>query len=295
MRRRLLLSGSLLACAPRLVSAQGRLSVVATFSILGDLAARVGGDRVAVASLVGPGADAHTFQPRPSDLLRLKDAAVLVENGLGLEGWMNRMARSAGFAGQRIVASAGVRPRSFQEGGKTVTDPHIWQDPRNAATMVAAIAAGLGKADPAGAPDYAARARAFAAEIAEADAAIERAMAAIPPDKRQVITSHDAFGYYGARYGIRFRAAQGLSTDAEPTPRDLARLAAQIRRDRIRAVFVETMADPRLAETLARESGAIVGPAVYSDSLSPPGGPAATYLDMLRHNTAAFAAAMAAQ
>ena len=271
------------------------MSIVATFSILADMASRIGGDRVSVATLVGPGADAHTFQPRPSDLVRLKDAAVLVENGLGLEGWLARMVRSSGFKGRRITATDGIKPRTFQEGGRTVTDPHVWQDPRLARTMVATIAAGLAAADSANAAAYADRAGAFATEIGAADAEILRAIEAIPASKRKVITSHDAFGYYGARYGITFRAAQGISTESEPTARDLARLAAQIRRDGIKAVFVETMADPRLAAALARESGAIVGPPVYSDNLSPPRGPAATYLDMLRHNTAAFTAAMAAQ
>ena len=269
------------------------LKVVATFSILADLVHQVGGPAVTIATLVGPGADAHVFQPRPSDLRTLGAAEVLVQNGLGFEGWMDRMAQSAGFHGRRITAAAAVARRTFQEAGRTVTDPHAWQDPRNAALMVDAIAQGLAAAAPAEADAVRARAQAYQARIAEADTAIQRAFDAIPPARRQIITTHDAFGYYGARYGITVRAAQGISTDAEPTPRDLARLVAQIRRDRIRTVFIETMTSPRLAETLAREAGATVGPPVFSDSLSPPGGPAPTYLDMLRHNTGAFTAAMA--
>ena len=288
-RRAVLLAPFALAAAPVPVG------VVASFSILADFAGRVGGDAVSVSSLVVADGDAHTFQPRPSDLGRLRSAGVIVENGLGLEAWLGRLVRSSGFRGQRIVASAGVGPRNFQEGGKTVTDPHCWQDPRNAARMVGTIAQGLAAADPARAESYRQRGDAFAAEILEQDAAIERIMAAIPAAKRQVITSHDAFGYYGARYGVVFRGVQGLNTDAEPTPRDLARLAAQIRRDRIRAVFVENMTDPRIAEVLAREAGAIIGGKVYSDSLSPPGGPAGSYLAMLRHNTALFAGAMSQQ
>ena len=296
MLRRSLFALPLLGLLPRgAVAEEGKLGVVATFSVLADLVREVGGDRVAVTTLVVPGADAHTFEPRPSDLVALGRAGVLVENGLGLEGWIGRMVQSSGFKGRRIVASAGVKPRTFTEDGRRVTDPHIWQDPGLAGMMVGTIAAGLAAADAAGAEGYASRGRALQAAIEAEDRAIAAAIEAIPKAKRKVITTHDAFGYYGARYGVDFRAAQGISTEAEPTARDLARLAGQIRREHIKAVFVETMTDPRLAATLARESGAVVGPAVYSDSLSPPGGPAATYLAMLRYNTAAFVAAMRAQ
>jgi zinc/manganese transport system substrate-binding protein len=296
MHRRLLLSAPLLASGwgfgPAVAASQ--VQVIASFSILADLLQRVGGDRVAVQTLVGPDRDVHTFQPRPSDLGRVKDAAAVVENGLFLEPWLPRMERSAGFHGRSIVASAGIPTRTFTEGGASVTDPHVWQDPRNAARMVATIGAGLAAVDAAGAEAYQDRASAFAAEIMAADAEIARTMEAIPPERRRIITSHDAFGYYGARYGVGFRAPQGISTEGEPTPKDLARLAAQIRREGIRAVFVENMTDPRLAAALAREAGAVVGAKVYSDSLSPPDGPAGTYLAMLRHNTRLFAAAMAA-
>jgi len=288
-RRALLFSPLLLAATAAPVA------VVASFTILADFAAEVGGDAVSVISLVGPDGDVHIFQPRPSDLGRLKTASVLVENGLGLEPWLGRTVRSSGFAGQRAVVSSGIVARIFQEGGKTVTDPHCWQDPRNAARMVGTIAAALSAADPSRADGYRGRAAGLAAVILEEDAAIERMVAAIPAGQRQIITSHDAFGYYGARYGIVFRGVQGINTDAEPTPRDLARLVAQIRRDKVRAVFVENMTDPRIAEALAREAGAIVGAKVYSDSLSPPGGPAATYLAMLRHNTGLFVDAMRRQ
>ena len=293
MRRRLLLASPILACfrAAR-AAAAGPIPVVASFTILADLAQRVGGDRIVVTALVGPDRDVHAFQPRPSDLGRLKTAAAVVENGLLLEGWLGRAERSAGFRGRPIVASAGIATRTFKDGGMMVTDPHVWQDPRNAAQMAATIAEGLGAVDAAGAEGYRARAAALMAEIMQADAEIARAMAAIPAAKRRVITSHDAFGYYGARYGIEFRAPQGLSTEGEPTPKDLARLAGQIRREGIRAVFVENMTDPRVAAALAREAGAVVGGKVYSDSLSPPDGPAGTYLAMLRHNTTLFTAAM---
>ena len=298
MRRRLLLTAA--ALAPFAVRAQEpppppALPVAASFSILADLAQQVGGDAAAVASLVPPEGDAHAFQPRPSDLRVLQGAAVVIENGLGLDAWLTRLVRSSGFKGTRVVATEGIRPRSMAEAGRSVIDPHAWQDPRLAAMMARTIAAGLASADPARAVLYRARGEDFAARIMELDAAIERQVATVPPANRQVITSHDAFGYYGARYGIRFQGVQGISTEAEPSARDIARLAAQIRRDRIRAVFVENMTDPRIAEAVAREAGAVVGGRVYSDSLSAPDGPAAPYLAMLRHNTALFVAAMVAQ
>lgn len=293
MYRRPLLTLPLLA-AFHPAAAAGPVTVIASFTILADLAAEVGGPDTTVASLVAPDGDVHTFQPRPSDLGRLAKAGVAVENGLGLEPWLPRLITASGFRGQRVVASAGIATRTFQENGRNAVDPHVWQNPRNAARMVATIAAAFAAADPAHADGHRSRADTLRAAILDEDAAIERAYAAIPPERRQIITSHDAFGYYGARYGITVRGAQGINTETEPTPRDLARLAAQIRRDGVRAVFVENMTDPRIAQALAREAGAVVGAKVYSDSLSPPDGPAPTYLAMLRHNTRLFTAAMIA-
>jgi zinc/manganese transport system substrate-binding protein len=172
------------------------------------------------------------------------------------------------------------------------TDPHAWQDPRNGVIYTANIAAGLSAADPANAAVYRAAAERYTAAIRQTDAWIETQFAPIPPPERRIITTHDAFGYYGARYGIEFLAAEGLSTDAEPSARAIATLVTQIRREKIRALFLENMTDPRLAEMLARETGAKIGGTVYSDALSPPDGPAATYLAMFRHNTALFARAM---
>lgn len=305
MRRRALLAAaslplvsSFLAVSSSHAAAQeatprAGLLVVATISVLADLVRQVGGDAVSVVSLVPAGTDVHGFQPSPGGLRRLRDARVAVENGLGLEGWLDRAIRASGFSGTRVVAAAGVRPRLMQEGGRAVPDPHVWQDPGRAVLMVRAIADGLAAADPARAAHYRDRATAYTARIEAVDAEIERRMAAIPPSRRRVITGHDAFGYFGARYGVEFLAVQGVSAQAEPSARDLARLAAQARREGVRAVFVENMTSPRAAEALAREAGARVGGTVYSDDLSPPDGPAGTYLDMLRHNARLFAEAMA--
>ena len=271
------------------------MPVVASFSILGDIVKQVGGDAVAVTVLVPPGGDVHTYDPRPSDVLAIRAARVVVVNGLGLEGWMDRLVSGASGGAVRVVASTGVKPRSMSEGGRAVTDPHAWQDPRNAVIYADVIADALSRADPPDADLYRANADRFIAQVRETDAWIERTLSPIPPAQRRIITSHDAFGYYGARYGIAFRGVQGIDTESEPTPRDIATLAAQIRRDHIRVVFVENMTDPRFAAALAREAGAVVGPTVYSDSLSPPDGPAASYIAMLRYNTSAFAAALSAK
>ena len=217
----------------------------------------------------------------------------MVLNGLGLDKWMERLMASAGGTAVRVTAAGAVTPRHMSEDGKTILDPHAWQDPRNGVLYARAIADGLAKADASRAALFSVRGGDFVQSINETDSWIAGALAPIPPAKRKIITSHDAFGYFGARYGVRFEAVQGISTEGEPSARDLARLAAQIKRDHIRAVFVENMTDPRVAQALAREAGAVVGGTVYSDALSPPGGPADTYLKMFRHNVPLFAAAMA--
>lgn len=291
LARRTLLSACLV---PVLASAQqGRVSVVATFSILADLIRQVCGDAVTVASLVPADTDPHSFEPRPSDLNRLRTATMIVENGLGLEGWLGRMVQSSGFQGTRITATSGIMPRRLREGERAVADPHVWQNPLLAVQMVQQIADGLAHADPAGAAVYVARSNAYVARLRQLDAEIEARFASIPAARRRVITTHDAFGYYGAHYGVTFLAALGISTEAEPSPRALARLASQMRQESIRTVFLENMTDPRIAQALAREAGATLGAKLYVDSLSPPGGPAPTYLDMLAYNTDQFVAAMA--
>jgi len=297
MRRRDFLLASACVAAvgllPVAARAAGRLGVVASFSILADMTRQVGGDAVLVEALVGPDGDVHVYEPRPRDLRTLTAAGLLVRNGLGLEGWMDRLTGAADFKGRVVVAAAGVMPRTMKEDGGTVaTDPHAWQDPRNGVLYVRAIAGGLAAADPANAAAYQAAADRYAGRIAEADAWIEATLAAVPVAQRRIITTHDAFGYYGARYGVEFLSAEGINTEFEPSAKAIAVLVSQIKRENVRAVFIENMTSPRMAQMLARETGAVLGGTVYSDALSPVGGPAATYLEMLRHNTTLFAAAM---
>ena len=279
------------------------LRAVATFSILADLVRQVGGAEVSVTSLVAPGADAHGYSPAPADSRALAQAQVIVVNGLGFEGWIDRLIRASGAKAPVVVASTGASTIAAdpehehgaahaQAGEAHEIDPHAWQSVANVRIYVANIRDGLAKADPAHAEDYARNAAAYLGALDRLEAEIRATIAAIPPEHRRIITTHDAFGYFSSAYGLAFIAPQGVSTASEASPRDVARIIRQIRRDKVPAVFLETIADPRLMQQIARESGARIGGKVYSDSLSPPDGPAPTYLDMMRANLAAFRAAL---
>ena len=274
------------------------VKVVATFSILGDMVRQVGGDAVAVTTLVAPGGDAHVYQPSPADAQALATARLVVVNGLGMEGWFDRLIKASGTKAPVAVASTGVAAQKMEEdepgGGKpkVVTDPHAWQSLRNGPIYVRNIADALAKADPANAAAYHQRAETFTGQLKTLDGWVRDQVGQVPAGKRKIITSHDAFGYFGKAYGVTFLAPVGISTDAEPSAADLARLADQIKKERIKAVFIENMTDPRLVETLAKEAGAAVGGTIYSDSLSGPDGPADTYVKMFQHNVPMMVAAM---
>jgi zinc/manganese transport system substrate-binding protein len=281
MRLACLFLAVLLTAAP--AWADTRLKVVAAFSILADLAREVGGDAVEVTALVGPDSDAHTYQPRPTDARTLATAKVLVSNGLGFEGWIDRLADASGFKGTRIVASAGVRADA---------DPHCWQDVACARRYIANIATGLAQADPGNAAAYRERATRYDQRLAALDAWIRREIAGVPEARRQAITGHSSFRYFARAYDVRFSAPRGYSTDSEPTARDVANLIRQVREQKVKAVFVENMTNPALVAEIARDSGAIVGPRLYSDALSKADGPAPTYEAMMRHNVSALVAGM---
>lgn len=259
------------------------MKVVATFSILGDLVREVGGDAVDVTTLVGPDSDAHTYQPKPTDARALAGAKVLVSNGLGFEGWIDRLAEAASFKGKRVVASAGAPADS---------DPHCWQDVACTRRYVANIADGLAAADPANATLYRTRAAAYDARLATLDAWIRREIANVPEAQRQAITGHTSFRYFARAYDVRFSAPTGYSTESAPTARDVANLIRQVREQKIKALFIENMTNPALVAEIARDSGASVGPRLYSDALSKPDGPAPTYEAMMRHNVTALVAGM---
>ena len=293
-RRFLLASAAAFALLGSNAYAAEPLPVVASFSILGDLVKVVGGDRVSVTTLVGPDEDAHVFEPKPSDAKAIAQSKLLVINGLGFEPWATKLARAAAYRGVTVVASQGVKGRTLaDEHGHAEEDPHAWQNPNNVVLFVHNIANGLAKADPAGAQQFQANADTYTKELVKLDAWAQAQFAAIPAAKRKVITSHDAFGYFAAQYHISFLAPQGISTEAEPSAKGVAKLIRQIQREKIRAVFVENMANPKLIAQLSRDAGVTLGAALYADALSAPGQPGATYLDMVRHNVTALAAGMA--
>ncbi|MFC0284044.1 metal ABC transporter substrate-binding protein [Camelimonas abortus] len=320
-RRRLLGAAALAACLALLpgaaVSAHAepgpKLPVTASFSILADMARRIGGERVEVTELVGPGGDVHVFSPAPADARRIAGARLIITNGLALEGWMPRLIRAAGAKAPVVEASRGVAPAGDGNGGHAHAahaggthggggahahghaglDPHAWQDVRNAVIYAQNIRDGLVRADPDGRETYERNAAAYIAELQALDADIRRMMAHIPPARRRIITTHDAFGYFGRAYGLELLAPQGLSTESEPSATDVARVIRQIREAKAPAVFLEDVANPRLMQQIARETGAKIGGRLYTDSLTPPDGPAPDYVAMMRHNAGALAAALA--
>lgn len=307
MNRRIFLGlTTAIALLPLSAFAQDKLPVVASFSILGDMVAEVGGDRVAVTTLVGADGDGHVYQPTPADAQAVGAAKLVVVNGLAFEGWFDRLIEAAEYKGVVVVASDGITPRAMtaEEGhaeGEAEADhaghdhgdfdPHAWQDLGNARLYVANIAKGLTEADPAGADVYAANAAAYLAQIDTVEAEVKAAIAALPADRRTIVTSHDAFGYFAAAYGMNFLAPQGVNTEAEASAADVAALITQIKDQSIGAVFVENISDPRLLEQIAAETGAKAGGTLYSDALSA-GEPADTYLNMMRHNVATLTAAL---
>ena len=293
MRRMLLALALALAATP--AHAAEPLQVVASFSILGDMVEQLGAGHVTVTTLVGPDGDAHVFEPTPADAKALRGADLVVINGLGLEGWLPRLIQASGYRGPLVLASRGIHPRTMQEDGKTITDPHAWQDLRNGETYAANITAALAAADPADAADFTAAGERYRARLAGLDQEVRREIAAVPQAARRVITSHDAFGYFAAAYGIDFIAPVGFSTEAEPSAGDLARIVRQMRATGVKALFLENMTDPRLIEQLAREADATIGGNLYADALSPPTGPAPTYTAMFESNVPKLVAAMSGQ
>jgi zinc/manganese transport system substrate-binding protein len=288
-RRYLLAAIVLVAASP--AAAQERLKVLATFSILGDLVKNVGSDRVEVSALVGPDSDAHVYAPSPADARKVADAKVVITNGLGFEGWMNRLVRASGSKAPVIVASNGITVRKAGAGGEA--DPHAWQSAANAKVYVANIRDALIAVDPSVRDSYQANAAAYLAKLDALDAEIKAGVAAIPADRRRVISSHDAFGYFQETYGIEFIAPQGVSTEAEPSARDVARIITQIRRLKIPAVFLENVSDPRLMQRIAQETGVRIGGKLYSDALTSEKGDAPSYLDLMRHNVKQLVTALA--
>jgi zinc/manganese transport system substrate-binding protein len=269
--------------------AQDRLNVVATFSILGDFARNVGGERVNVTTLVGPDGDVHVYTPAPADARKIADAKLVIINGLGLEGWLSRLTQSAGGKATMVTASHGIAPRKLG----AEADPHAWQSVANARIYVANIRDALVAADPAGGGIYRDNADRYLAKLDALDRDVRAAVAQIPEARRKVISTHDAFGYFAAAYGVEFIAPQGVSTESEASARDIAAIITQIKTSKIPAVFLENISDPRLMRRISTETGARIGGTLYSDSLTGEKGDAPTYIDMVRHNIKALTSALA--
>lgn len=324
-RRTLLKSATALVAlslaTPAFAQSNEPIPVVASFSILGDMVARIGGDHIALNTLVGPDGDAHVYQPTPADARAVSGADILFVNGIAFEGWIDGLVKASDFDGTQIVATAGITPIAFEddhddydghdhdahaegdhehdhddhdhhdEAGHEghdhgAFDPHAWQSLPNAIVYIDNIAAALAQADPANAATFYRNRAEFVAEIEALDAEIRATLEALPANRRTIVTSHDAFGYFAEEYGLTFLAPQGVSTEAEASARDVAELITQIRDQSIGAVFVESISDSRLLEQIASETDATIGGTLYSDALSGSDGPAATYLDMMRHNLA---------
>jgi zinc/manganese transport system substrate-binding protein len=261
------------------------LKVIASFSILGDLAANVGGDRVAITTLVGPNGDAHVYEPKPADAVALSQADVILANGLHFEGFLPRLIEASGAKAPLIELTNGsdiLRPSEGSDLGDF--DPHAWQSVRNAQVYVENIAAAFCAADAKSCDTYKSNAATYVSKLEALDSQIKTMIAAIPPEKRVVITSHDAFGYFAHEYGIQFLAPEGVSTDSEASAADVAALITQIRQEKAAALFVENISDPRLMDQISNETGITIGGALFSDALSDASGPAPIYLDMMRHN-----------
>jgi zinc/manganese transport system substrate-binding protein len=269
--------------------AQEKIEIVASFSILGDFARSVGGERVDVTTLVGPNSDVHVYTPAPADAKKIADAKLVIINGLGLEGWLPRLVYSSGSKAAIVVATNGVAPRKLGSDA----DPHAWQSVVNAKICVANIRDALIAADQTGAPAYRANADAYLAKLDALDREVRDAVAQIPEARRKVISTHDAFGYFAAAYGVAFIAPQGVSTESEPSARDIASIITQIRASKIPAVFLENISDPRLMRRISAETGARIGGTLVSDSLTAENGDAPTYIDMVRHNIKALTSALA--
>jgi zinc/manganese transport system substrate-binding protein len=298
----------LLGLAPS-QAAEPPLKVTASFTVLADIVSQIGGDRVAVSALVGPGADAHSFQPSPRDAQTVLGADLVVLNGLGFEGWSNRLIKASGYKGPIIEAAAGIKPREMPKHahghahghdhahGKSskqgpVQDPHVWNSMPHAQSLARTIGAALSAARPAEAAYFAQRTEDYVARLAALDAFARAEIAKLPPNRRKAITSHDAFGYLAAEYGLTFLSPVGVSTESEPSAAGVARLIRQIKAEKIPAIFVENISDPRLAQQIARDSGAKIGGLLYSDSLSAADGPASSLERMFRRNIETLVAAL---
>lgn len=268
------------------------VNTVASFSVLADIVKQVGGSHVNVKSLVGPDGDPHSFEPTPQDSQALAKADVVFVSGLGLEGWMDRLVKASGYKGEVIVSSEGIATRSMEEEGRAITDPHAWNSMKNGVVYATNVMNALIKADPADADYFRQQGSAYIAQLKKLDRWAQSSFAAVPLEKRKVLTSHDAFGYFGQRYGVSFMSPVGFSTESEASASDVAALITQLKSEHIHTYFIENQTDPRLVKQIAASSGAQPGGELYPEALTRKGGDAATYTAAFTHNVNVMVASM---
>lgn len=286
------LAAALLVSAVSMAEAK-TLNVVASMTVLADVVSVVGGNHVNVKSLVGPNGDPHVYEPTPEDAKALKEADAVFISGDGLEGWMERLIKASGYKGKPTVASTGIKAHKMVDDGKTVTDPHVWNDPKNGIIWTQNIVKTLSAVDPDDAADFKANGDKMIADLTAIDQNAKKAVEAIPAAKRKVLTTHDALGYFGRAYGVAFLAPQGLSTESEASAADVGKIIKQIKKEGVKVYFFENSNDPRMVEQIAKETGATSGGTLYVESLSKADGPAPTYLKMLKYNIDLLTTAMA--
>lgn len=279
-----------LLCAALPTAAAEKLKVVATFSILGDIVGRIGGDAVDVKTLVGHDGDAHVYQATSADARAVAQARIVIANGLAFDDWAFRLVKASGSKATIVIASVGVTPLA---GGHEHADPHAWQNVGNAIAYVGNIERALTTADPSHAATYKTNADTYRAELQVLDAEIRSSIAAIPPERRNAVTTHGSFAYFANAYGVTFTSPLGTSTDEQASAKSLAALITAIRRSGIKALFLENAADPRLMRQVAHETGVALGGTLYADALSTKDGPAPTYVGLMRHNLKLLTGAMA--
>ena len=299
VRYLLLVALAALPAAP--LAAADKPTVVATFSVLGDMVANVAGDHIDLVTIVGPNGDTELYQPTLADSRTIAGARIVFVNDLNdeFEPWLEPLLKQSGFTGTKVVASRGAKTITAEEehpiSGKEaapVIDQHAWLDPRNGIVYVKNIAQALERADPANAADYRARAASYVKQLQSVDAWIRTEITAVPVSKRRIIASHDSLQYLAKACGITLIAINGWTNKSEPSAAELARLARQIEVERVHALFLDSITDPRAMERIAKETGAVITGTLYGDALSAPGGEAGTYIEMIRHDVATLKAGM---
>ncbi|MDN5680851.1 MAG: metal ABC transporter substrate-binding protein [Ewingella sp.] len=268
------------------------VTAVASFSILGDIVHQVGGDHVKVNSLVGPDGDPHSFEPSPQDSKEINASDVVFVSGLGLEGWIDRLVSASGYKGKVVTASEGVKSSQMVDDGKEITDPHAWNSMANGVIYATNVMNALIAADPEDADYFRKRGGAYIEQLKKLDEWAKSEFANVPQEKRKVLTSHDAFGYFGREYHVTFMAPVGFSTEAEASASGVASLIKQIKEEKVKTYFIENQTDPRLVKQIAAATGAQAGGELYPEALSGPKGPATTYEKAFKHNVETIVASM---